>query len=66
LHQGDTLNLEIDYNCAATLGLKFASLTILTDEGAALTSNGNSFTYQISANVVPEPSSLALLGVGAV
>ena len=68
IHEGGSLDLEIDYNGTGTLGEKSASLSILTDEGAALGANGNSFNYLITANVIPipEPSAAVLLGAGAV
>jgi hypothetical protein len=68
IHEGGSLDLEIDCNGTGTLGEKSASLSILTDEGAALGASGNSFNYQITANIipVPEPSAAALLGVGAI
>jgi hypothetical protein len=68
IHEGGSLDLEINYNGAGTVGEKSASLSILTDEGAGLGANGNSFNYQITANIipVPEPSAAVLLDAGAV
>lgn len=43
-----------------------ATLVLLTDENAALgdTVNGESYSFDLTATVVPEPASLALVGVG--
>jgi hypothetical protein len=61
LHEGDSLNVEIDYTGNGPLGSKLAWLDVVTDEGAALGANGHAFNYKIIASVVPEPSSIMLL-----
>jgi hypothetical protein len=82
LHQGDDYSLELRYNGTGSAGAHAATLTVRTDEGAALSSNGNSFTYPIVINsadpvvlalasrtgvtAVPEPSSLALMSAVAI
>jgi hypothetical protein len=64
LHQGDLLTLEITYNGTGAHGERSAMLTIVTDEGVAIGASGDAFTYQITASLAPEPSSLVLLAVG--
>jgi peptidyl-prolyl cis-trans isomerase A (cyclophilin A) len=63
LHEGDPLSLTISYNGTGAHGARSAVLTILTDEGAAFGADGNAFTYQISASLAPEPSSLMMLSI---
>jgi len=41
-----------------------SSLTIFTDESAALGGTGDTFTYTLTAFAVPEPATIAVLGVG--
>jgi hypothetical protein len=41
-----------------------SSLTNFTDESTGLGGYGDNFTYQLTALVVPEPTSLAVLGAG--
>lgn len=41
-----------------------SSLTIFTDESAALGGVGDTFTYSLTAMAVPEPASLAVFGAG--
>jgi hypothetical protein len=64
LSEQDSENLAIDFG-ALHPGLYTANLTILTDQDAAYGTPGDSFTYQLTAQVVPEPSSLALFGIAA-
>jgi hypothetical protein len=64
LSEGDSESLAIDFSALQT-GLYTASLTVLTDQDAAFGSPGDSFTYQLTARVVPEPSSLAVFGIAA-
>jgi hypothetical protein len=73
LHAGDpALAVTISYDGAGSAGEVSATLTILTDEDAGLDVDGNSYTYNITANLtdpgasttaLPEPSSLVLLAV---
>jgi len=63
LHESDLLSLEIAYNGTGAHGDRSAVLTFFTDEGAAIGASGNVFTYQISASLAPEPSSLVLLAI---
>jgi hypothetical protein len=41
-----------------------SSLTIFTDESAALGGTGDTFTYALTAFAVPEPATIAVLGAG--
>jgi hypothetical protein len=41
-----------------------SSLTIFTDESAALGGAGDTFTYTLTAFAVPEPATMAVLGAG--
>jgi len=61
LSEGDSTTLAIDFT-GLNNGLYTADLTILTDQDAAFGTPGDSFSYVLQATVVPEPSSLALLG----
>lgn len=56
--------LEIQYTGDGTLDLKDAFLLIETDEGALLAGDGSDYQVDLSANAVPEPASLMLLGLG--
>jgi len=64
LHETDALNLEIAYNGTGAHGDRSATLTIVTDQGAALGATGDAFTYPITASLAPEPGSLVLLAIG--
>lgn len=62
LGEGGTLSVPIKVT-GVTLGLETATLTIFTDEAAAYGGVGDTFTYVLVAKV-PEPTTLAVLGVG--
>lgn len=63
--QGNQLLLPITVTNSSTgNGVLNSSLTIFTDESAALGGIGDTFTYALTALAVPEPASLAALGVG--
>ncbi len=66
VHKDGVLSLEISYNGAGTPGMKNATLDIFTDEDAALGAIGSIFSYNIAANVVPDPSILVLLIAGSI
>ena len=57
------LSLEISFDARGMAGTREATLTLLTDEHAPLgdTANGSQFSWTLSATVVPEPGSLALI-----
>lgn len=59
---GGTLNVPITV-LAKTLGVETATLTVFTDEGAALGGIGDTFTYVLTA-AIPEPATLVTLGAG--
>lgn len=64
--KGGLLDVTITFLGSDVPGHYDATLTLLTDEGAALGDllNGQSYTFTLSADVVPEPSSAcALLGI---
>ncbi len=66
LHEGASELIGIDF-ATLTEGTFNALLTFTTDEGAAFGGAGNFYTYALTAvvpGVVPEPTSLLLLGVG--
>ena len=44
-------------------GIYNASLTLFTDENAALGGSGSSFSYNLVGSAVPEPSTVVLTGV---
>ncbi|OYV36489.1 MAG: hypothetical protein B7Z80_15390 [Rhodospirillales bacterium 20-64-7] len=62
--QGGALLVPITVVSGSTLGMLNSSLTIFTDQSVALGGAGDTFTYALTATVVPEPTSLAVIGVG--
>ena len=50
---------------APSKGLKNAVLTLVTDQNAAFGETGDIFTFNLTGEVVPEPSSIILLGIAA-
>jgi hypothetical protein len=64
--KGDTLDILITFLGSAIDGDFNATLVLFTDEGAALgdTGNGQSYSFDLTATVVPEPATLALLSLG--
>jgi hypothetical protein len=63
INKGGTVYLPVTvYN--TTNGILTSTLTVFTDQMAALGGSGDHFTYQLYATVVPEPATLAVLGVG--
>lgn len=58
-------NLMIQFtNIGHTLGNRNATLTIVTDQNAALGQAGATFTWNLSAQAIPEPSSVAIFSIG--
>jgi hypothetical protein len=65
LHQGDFLPVYLTFNGGLAGELYHSTLTFMTDESAGLGALGDTFTYELTAEVAaPEPASLALFGVG--
>ncbi len=63
IHKGGSVYLPITvFN--TTNGILTSTLTVFTDQLAALGGSGDHFTYQLYATVVPEPATLAVLGAG--
>ncbi len=63
INKGGSVYLPVTvYN--TTNGILTSTLTVFTDQLAALGGSGDSFTYQLYATVVPEPATLAVLGAG--
>jgi len=60
------LNLQVTFDPMGAEGVKTATLTILTDEDVAFgaTTLGNSYSFTLTAEAVPEPATLALVGLG--
>lgn len=54
LGEGDSTDLKIDFD-AAGLGLQTTELVITTDQDAAFGDAGETFDYQLTADVVPSP-----------
>ncbi len=48
------------------VGMRYATLTIVTDENAPIGTAGNVYTYQLQAYLVPEPSSFIVLSIAAI
>lgn len=63
IQEGGTTFLPITLT-ANEPGTLTGYLTITTDESAALGEAGDTFSYYLSAQSVPEPATLALLGAG--
>lgn len=55
--------LEVAFSGDGELGLKQAFLFIETDEGALLGGDGNNYQIDLTANAVPEPTTLTLLAL---
>ncbi len=69
LGKGETLDLGVVFNAGAVPGAHAATLSLLTDEAAALGQTGNGFSYTLSAATiaaapVPEPEMAVLLLAG--
>ncbi len=63
INKGGSVYLPVTvYN--TTNGILQSTLTVFTDQMAALGGTGDRFTYQLYATVVPEPATLAVLGAG--
>jgi PEP-CTERM motif len=69
LGEGNSFDLKIDFG-ATSLGMQTAELVITTDQGAAFGANGQTFDYELIANVVPVPEprtwEMLLAGFGLV
>lgn len=63
LSPGDDLNLLVQFNAMLPFGPRNATLTFFTDQNAAFGASGSSFSFNLQANVVPEPSSLVVWGL---
>jgi hypothetical protein len=67
LSEGVSFDLKIDFS-ATSLGLQTTDLVITTDQGAAFGSSGETFDYQLVADVIPsaipEPRTWEMLMAG--
>jgi len=61
---GGSVELAISVFSASGTGPLQSSLTIFTDESVALGGTGDTFTYLLTATMVPEPTTMALIGAG--
>ncbi|MEO8040326.1 MAG: choice-of-anchor D domain-containing protein [Betaproteobacteria bacterium] len=64
LAPGATQDLDVLFTASVPGGGRSATLTFLTDEGAALGSNGRQFSFALMATAVPEPGTAGLLVAG--
>jgi hypothetical protein len=71
LSKGEWEDLTVNFTPTSS-GLKTATLRLITDQGTAFGSTGDSFLFTLQGNAVPEPSTLAIwsllgaaVGVGA-
>jgi hypothetical protein len=64
ISEGGNLIVPITVVGTAGAGALSSTLSIFTDESAALGGVGDTFTFALSALSVPEPTSLVALGVG--
>ena len=63
LNVGNSVDVPIDF-FAGVSGTYKATLTFQTDQGAAFGGTGDTFSYNLIGQAVPEPASLAVLGAG--
>lgn len=62
--KGGNIDLQITFDPSEALGLFDATLTLFTDEGAALAGDGSDFSFSLTGESIPEPASVMLLGLG--
>ncbi|MDQ1300491.1 MAG: hypothetical protein QG637_409, partial [Chloroflexota bacterium] len=63
IHKGSSILVPIQVFSTTNTAL-VSTLTILTDQSAALGGIGDTFTYQLTAVAAPEPATLAVVGAG--
>ena len=64
LSAGESINLSVLFDTISEVSGDFtATVTIVTDQNAQLGSNGKSFAFEISARLIPEPTTLALFAL---
>ncbi|MEQ9454854.1 MAG: hypothetical protein RLN76_09725 [Phycisphaeraceae bacterium] len=66
INAGSSADLNLQFDPALLVGDFSATLTILTDENAALAGDGTDFTFNLigSATPIPEPAAATLLTLG--
>jgi len=67
LAAGDIYLLDVLFDPTVAMGLNphTGTFTILTDQGAAFGNAGQSFTYELSAIIIPEPATGTLLALAS-
>ncbi len=65
LHKGRQWLLELDFLAPDQPGRKRATVTLITDVGAFPQTPGATYSYDLALDVVPEPTTLALLPLAA-
>jgi hypothetical protein len=64
LSKGQSVTLHPCFAPTEGTGARFATMTIVTDQGAAFGQAGERFTYNLMGIAVPEPTALGLLCAG--
>lgn len=61
---GGSLQIDVQFLAGSTDGDFSATLTLFTDEGAALAGDGSDYSYNLVGQTIPEPASALLVGAG--
>ena len=64
LDKNGSFIFDISFAAGSALGHHATDLVLLTDQGVALGADGESFKYNLTANTIPEPATVALMAAG--